>query len=254
MRRLLITTSIALTLAGAATCLAFPSSNCRPNAIDRIVPEFQIHNPASSIAAFLIDLGRQTGVCIGIEIADDKLLAPLDAAALPEPGGILRSILVQSIPAGAGYTIEIDDGVILIRQLRAVNPPLDVTISSFDLDGRGTLAEAGTALHIRVRRNLDSSIQGIAGTIHNTNPNNRVTSIHEKDRTARFLLDRIVQQSTTGAAWIAGGCDAEDFKRGQNSCWAMLAYDSPPERFADLARGAVSEVLVHIQQRNEPKL
>ncbi|PYT25669.1 MAG: hypothetical protein DMG57_24515 [Acidobacteria bacterium] len=167
----------------------------------------------------LIRLGRENGLCFGIEEADNfnqritLSLADIDA----------RSAISAILGSTQDYDISVLHNVILIRDKR-LRPPkyLSVRLPRFSIP-RSTLVSAELNLWMTVEMYLDPSSKGFAGDRPPGDPTDQVGPFDLREQMVRGLLCRIVENSK-GTTWISNPIESPVAPAFINGLWTFVLY------------------------------
>ena len=96
-------------------------------------------------------------------------------------------------------------------------------------------------IRIRLERELNPDIQGIAGTYPTGDPTDLVGPFREQDRTVSQLLDIIVSHSK-GATWIALTADSRALRSVPENMWIVIQYNRPTADYKALLAAAGSNL------------
>ena len=186
------------------------------------VADVNIEQP-SALAA-LLQFGSENGICLAVEAPGLDLLK--------RPGRIQASrpavaYVIQTLLDGGAYQLSESNGVILIRNADALRQmtQLDIVVPEYTIT-KLSVAWANLALHVRLLRLADPSMQSMAGSLSDRHPENKIGPMDEHGRTARELLTLIVSQSPGAGAWVSGQCLGPVSGR---ACWTVIQYRDEPE-------------------------
>ncbi len=189
------------------------------SALSRQVSHFSIGN--TSVLDALLWLGRDDGVCFGIEFSGPELNRDVQVAA---DKTTMSEVVKKILGSSDAYRLSVSDGVILIRK-KGVRPPvwLDHRLPQFELP-RLELMSADTGLWMALERDLSPSQQGFAGDSPVTDPIDEVGPFREHGQTVRQLLIRIVG-SSRGATWFPTTHGVRvSFPASINRFWTLVTY------------------------------
>ena len=196
-----------------------------------------------SALAALLQFGSENGVCLAVEAPGLDLLKRPVRIHASHPAVVY---VIQTLLDGARYQLSESNGVIHIRNVEtmAQMTQLDLVVPEYKFD-RLSVAWATLGVSARLQRLADPSIQGIAGSLIDRLPNNKIGPVDERGRTARELLTLIVSQS--GGAWISGQCLGPVLSR---ACWTVIEYRDEPELVVSMAASLARELTA---ERTTPK-
>ena len=207
----------AMFLAGALpACLP---GTCRPVQLADVVEG--IHIKAGSALSALVQLGKEKGICFGIETTDtDMLNSPV---SLEAENDTLGWVIHKVLPQQRQYDVSVSDAVVLVRGIgsRVVRPQLDMILPEFTI-GPVTVRHASFVLHFFLVGIADPALQGFAGDFSDRFPDDKVL-LDEHGRSVREILTKIVSRSRSGA-WIAGPCPMAELGNSGLGCWEVLDY------------------------------
>jgi len=198
------------------------------------VPDVNIQQP-SALAA-LLQFGSENGICLAVEAPGLDLLK--------RPGRIQASrpavaYVIQTLLDGGAYQLSESNGVILIRNADAMGQmtQLDLVVPEYTIT-KLSVAWANLALHVRLERLADPSIQGIGVSLSDRHPEDQIGPMDERGRTARELLTLIVSESP-GGAWVSGQCLGP---MSESVCWTVIQYRDEPEIVAAMIGNLVNQL------------
>lgn len=180
----------------------------------------------------LIRFGKENKISFGIESAPN--LAEQKEISVPA-GTVSSAVRAILDPAGAGLACL--GSVIVIRDPNARQETwLNARLPEFRIS-RTTLGLADAALWMQVETILNPRPQGFAGDIPGIDPADLVGPFDIRRATARVLLCRLVESSSRGASWVAGG--VQDFRgtSWRNRLWTLIPYGMPPKYAPPLGSG-----------------
>jgi len=171
----------------------------------------------------LVRLGRENGLCFGIETATGRFhekitvrLADTDA----------QSAINAILGAPQDYDISLLHNVVLIRDKRAPPPEyLDLRLPRFRIPLL-PLVVADRNLWMGVEMYLDSSRKGFAGVSPPGDATDRVGPFDITGQAVRSLICQIVENSK-GATWIVSspaGLDPGLAPASINRLWTLILY------------------------------
>jgi hypothetical protein len=172
----------------------------------------------------LIRLGRENGLCFGIETRTDHFNEKITLSIVDTDAYNAINTVLGSSP---GYEISVLHNVILIRDKR-VRPPeyLSLRLPRFRIP-RSTLVWANLNLGMSVEMQLDPNRKGFVGDGPPGDVTNQVGPFDISGQTVRDLLCRIVG-SSKGATWMVSspfGPSVAPASIGR--LWTLVLYQNP---------------------------
>jgi hypothetical protein len=208
------------------------SCNLNPDLSAKIT---EFHARQISRIEALLRFGNDNALCFGIEQVDPGLLTELTDFDIRRTtvNGAIKSILGSEHPV----RIEQHYGVIEIGPMaqRAKSNIFDFVVPGWEAQ-RGNLQVISWLLHIQLVKDFNPQIQGFAGHNQVAEAEDDVGPFRERRMPVRYLLDKIVAQST-GAAWIVqipqeqlGNFSILEDRR----VWTILEYAGPSANYGSL--------------------
>ncbi len=198
------------------------------------VADVNIEQP-SALAA-LLQFGSENGICLAVEAPGLALLNRPARIHVSQPA---VAYVIQTLLNGTQYQLSESNGVILIQnaEMPAQTTQLDLVVPEYKIS-KLSVAWANFGLVVRLERLADPSIQGIAGSLSDRHPEDKIGPIDEHVRTARELLTMIVSQSP-GGAWVSGQCLGPV---SGGACWTVIQYRDEPEIVAAMVGNLVNQL------------
>lgn len=219
-------------------------AKCRPVQVSDIINVRAI--TGESALSALVQLGRQTNVCLGIEVTDlDLLSRPVSIVARNKAlGSVMREVLQHS----QRYDVSVEDAVVQVHTAgrSTIATQLDVVVPEYKTESL-TVAEASLALLFRLKKLYDPSIGGFGGNYSDRFPEDKVLPIDEHGKTAREILTQVVTNSRSGA-WIAGPCPMAELRTSGRTCWTILEYRDDPETLAKQIDNIVHDLTQRLER------
>lgn len=219
----IIALSCSILAAGQASAQKSAPSHCDTSAnLAGPIAEFDV-NQSSPIEA-LLEFGEKYNLCFGVEYVDRELLTSRSDLHIENTtvSGAIESIFGSAHPVA----LERENGVIEIHP--KTTRPKEATILDFVMpkweSNRLSLQVASTLLHWALVSELNPKTKkGFAGHA-NGNSEDKVGPFNESNRSLRYLLDRIVGQSS-GASWIAETWNLPLLD--DSRVWTIVEYRAP---------------------------
>jgi hypothetical protein len=222
----------------AAVLLFLPATThakCLQN-VDATVPSFSFRGGSRVDAA--LALGQQMNLCLGLRNLPRKaFLEPVlfdfrEEKAFEIIQQMFRGLNVQ-VTRSAG-------GMINVVQHFEGKTLFDHVIPSFEV-GRTTLQTLSMGIRIRLERELNPEIQGVAGSYPTGDQTDLVGPFHEHGRTVSQLLDTIVSHSK-GASWVSLVADSGAVRSVPDNMWVVIQYNRPTADYKALLAAAGSKL------------
>jgi len=185
----------------------------------------------------LLRLGAGQNLCFGVQVVDKTLLTELVDINISTPTS-LKGVISNVMGTAHEIDLETHYGVIEIlpnHQTRKKEIVFGHIVPHWNAQ-RGNLQVVSWLLRIEVARGLNSGTQGFAGRGSVGDYEDIVGPFDERGLPIRYLLDKIVAQST-GSSWIAqvNGKQAEDLNiLKARSAWMVLEYKRSDAEYAPL--------------------
>jgi hypothetical protein len=181
-------------------------------------------------------LAKQQQLPLGIEYAGSKLFEPVTGHIRSDNAGIEMRML---FPAGSGFRISTEDGVLVISHSEAPEGRLnvlDTPLSKFSIP-KCSVQEADALVRIRLLQQLRPDAQSGYGLSISGAGSVKVGPFAWTKVTVREALNRIVHEHGR-AAWIVQVGPgmlvqpispdlANQFSKGNLLFWTIVEYDSP---------------------------
>lgn len=206
-------------------CTVSCGGECTKNALDKVVKSFRVEE-LSPVQAILV-LGEREHLCFGLRnLTRREFLEPVTRSF---ENHSTRQILAALMSPRAVLE-ETDTGTIYVQL--PTNPDFaslfDYRLNIFHV-GRVSLQTASLAVSIQLKRAIDPSITGFAGSYATGDASDLVGPHDRKDLTISEALNLIVGQSK-GATWIATAPDKLS-SRSDDGLWTIVQYDRPAQDY-----------------------
>lgn len=235
---------ICLLLASGAPIVA--QTRCRNPDLTASIDDFDSERTPPIEA--LLKLGDKHQLCFGIEYVDRALLTrPADFHLRSTTVEEAVKLILTSMP---GLTIGARNGVIEISKESIEPMPniFDYVIARWEEPQALPAQLVNFLLNGEVMKAVNPEMKGFAGHTGSANPSDIVGPFKEFNRSVRYLLDRVVGEST-GAAWIATASWPELQNLAlieDRRMWMVVEYGGPDAQYAPLLR-AIADKLPRLE-------
>lgn len=215
-----------------------------PEQLASVVPKLEIQR--ATILAGIVTFGETTGICLGIELADDQLTR--QPMRLDFSGVHFDAALRNALEHVRGYSVAVSGAVVVVQPDRERKQTwLDMKIPRFTVQ-RASLQAASNVLFMYLRQQaLPQEGGGFAGHFRTGEIRDMVGPFDERDRTVRELLNILVG-SSSGALWITteppNGTTIAD-----RPFWTILEYSDQTVRSA----GSVDDLVRRTGEAFSPR-
>lgn len=200
------------------------------------VTDFEVQQ--TSPVEALLRLGEKYNLCYGIEYVDRPLLTePADFYIKNNTIEGALKLILASVP---DLRIQTKNGVIEISRNKAEARTLNIfdhVIPKWETQ-RLPVVMVSFILHGELMKTLNPQMKGFAGNAGRGNPHDEIGPFKEYNRPVRYLLDKIVAQSS-GAAWIATASwvELQDMALPEDRrVWTIVEYEGPNAQYGSLLR------------------
>lgn len=202
--------------------------------IDTAVAEFSFSG--NSRVDALVNFAQRFHMCLGIRNLRKSAFS--QPVSITVKGKTARETLREIIDDPTVEITQDPTGVVAVYGSPTLRSLYDRPISEFKI-GRITLQTAAFGLRVRLERDLDPSIQGIAGAFNSGDRTNLVGPLDESGRPVAQILNKLVADSH-GASWIATLPDKKANNISEFPIWLIVERSKAPSEYvsqiAEIAR------------------
>lgn len=191
----------------------------KPLPLSRHVSHFRL-GPTSALNA-LLWLGRDSGVCFGVEYSGPELNSQI---RIDEDESTVRDLARKIL--GNAFQISVSEGVVVVRK-KGVDPPgwLNHKLIKFETP-HAELMNTGSLLWMTLEMSLDRTKHGFGGSGPVSEPRDEIGPFAERDKTVQQLLIKIVG-SSHGSAWFpTNRLLRTSFDANVNRFWTLATYST----------------------------